>query len=40
MDTCSSFIQFRSKIVENQEQDKAFYEQLIAFSGKVLLGAF
>lgn len=33
---CSSFMQFKSKILSNQKQDQYFYETLMIFSAKVL----
>lgn len=37
---CSSFMQFKSKILSNQKQDQYFYETLMIFSAKVLQNAF
>ena len=40
MDQCSSFIQFKSKIVANERADRNFYDTLMLFSAKVLKDAF
>lgn len=40
MDQCSSFIQFKSKIVSNERADRNFYDTLMLFSAKVLKDAF
>lgn len=37
---CSSFMQFKSKILANQKQDKYFYETMMLFAAKVLQNAF
>ena len=40
MEHCSSFMQFKSKILSNQKSDQYFYETMMIFSAKVLQGAF
>lgn len=40
MDHCSSFMQFKSKILSNQKADQYFYETLMIFAAKVLQNAF
>lgn len=40
MDHCSSFMQFKSKILANQKSDQYFYETMMIFSAKVLQNAF
>lgn len=40
MGQCHSFMQFKSKILANQKQDKSFYESLFLFSVKCLKDAF
>mmetsp|Transcript_26167 Transcript_26167/g.25350 ORF Transcript_26167/g.25350 Transcript_26167/m.25350 type:complete len:85 (+) Transcript_26167:371-625(+) len=40
MDHCSSFMQFKSKILANQKADQYFYETMMIFSAKVLQNAF
>lgn len=40
MGKCSSFMQFKSKIIANQKADKFFYESILLFSAKCLKDAF
>ena len=40
MEHCSSFMQFKSKILSNQKADQYFYETMMIFSAKVLQNAF
>lgn len=40
MSQCSSFMQFKSKILANQKQDENFYESMLLFSVKCLREAF
>lgn len=40
MSQCSSFMQFKSKILANQRQDELFYESLLLFSVQCLKDAF
>eukprot|EP00347_Sterkiella_histriomuscorum_P001281 403372640 len=40
MEHCSSFMQFKSKILANQKSDQYFYETMMIFSAKVLQNAF
>ena len=40
MNSCHSFMQFKSKILSNQKADQYFYETMMIFSAKVLQNAF
>lgn len=40
MEHCSSFMQFKSKILSNQKSDQYFYETMMIFAAKVLQNAF
>lgn len=40
MSQCSSFMQFKSKILANQKADQFFYESMLLFSVKCLKDAF
>lgn len=40
IDQCSSFMQFKSKILSNQKSDRYYYETMMIFAAKVLLNAF